>query len=536
MPCLGMYRPLIRSSMGNLQHRSFVRSARLRSLRLSSLEMSGSRNSDMSVQVVFDPETNAEGAVSALAARGITAEIITEEDLQRTGLAVCCRVYRWMPSTGLFRLQPASQQIADGFDDLPSWIDPQVSYEQLLDEKGWGFLGYDPEEEMSPFDVEVANRDTQYVPLWAESQRDAVHGLAPSGWNITAMSRIEVEERAAGLPSLSRRVLVEAATEPEGYKTTANGHKIRYCDGIEGIFCCAISGIPLFTTSDLKSETTSSGWLSFQSPVHDSHIIYREDLSIGGMPRTEVLSAHSQCHLGHYFEGEGYCINACALEFHIRDKLLPPISRPLGEVRGIDNLLLLETVSLTPTQEIILAAGCFWGIQHALSTFPGILNTQCGYIGGSLVHPSYEDVRKGTSGHAEAVKVLYDSDKTTLSQILAAFLSLHDPSMVRAVGPYEKGVGQYRSCIFLKHPNQAAEASLVVNDCAKQLKMNLATQIVDWTQTNGWWPAEQQHQLYLERQKGLDRISHSSLQGWFEAHATRAPPVLGSAQSQEHYT
>lgn len=102
--------------------------------------------------------------------------------------------------------------------------------------------------------------------------------------------------------------------------------------------------------------------------------------------------------------------------------------------------------------EIILAAGCFWGVQATFDNVNGVRETTVGYIGGNLKNPSYKDVSSGQTGHAEAVKVSFDPNTVSLDEILDVFFISHDPTSLNRQGP---DVGtQYRSAIFYNTPEQ----------------------------------------------------------------------------------
>ena len=88
------------------------------------------------------------------------------------------------------------------------------------------------------------------------------------------------------------------------------------CDIQQGVFVCAIGGLPLFTTLNLSPTTASLGWLSLSQPVSDDHMVLVKPLMNALDQRIEVLCAKTKCHLGHYFgKGNGCCINASTLNF-----------------------------------------------------------------------------------------------------------------------------------------------------------------------------------------------------------------------------
>ncbi|MDR2902882.1 MAG: peptide-methionine (S)-S-oxide reductase MsrA, partial [Lactobacillales bacterium] len=106
--------------------------------------------------------------------------------------------------------------------------------------------------------------------------------------------------------------------------------------------------------------------------------------------------------------------------------------------------------------EAIFAAGCFWGVQAQFDSLKGIYDSQVGYIGGTLGNPSYEDVCYKETGHAEAVKVLYDPARISYDQLLDVFFSIHDPTTKDRQGP---DIGsQYRSAVFYTNEEQRKAA------------------------------------------------------------------------------
>ena len=152
-------------------------------------------------------------------------------------------------------------------------------------------------------------------------------------------------------------------------------------------------------------------------------------------------------------------------------------------------------------QKATFAAGCFWGIESAFRQIDGVVSTAVGYIGGTLDNPTYEDVCRGRSGHAEAVEVEFDPDRVSYATLLNAFWKLHDPTTLNRQGP---DVGtQYRSAIFFHdaQQQQAALASQEEQASSGRFSRPIVTEIVPATT---FFRAEEYHQQYLEKrgQKG----------------------------------
>lgn len=101
---------------------------------------------------------------------------------------------------------------------------------------------------------------------------------------------------------------------------------------------------------------------------------------------------------------------------------------------------------------ISLGAGCFWGVQNILSKIDGISKTEVGYMGGHIKNPTYEQICRGDTGHAEIVRVEYDANKLSLEVILDYFWRLHDPTTLNRQG-FDVG-HQYRSVVFYHEAEQ----------------------------------------------------------------------------------
>lgn len=151
------------------------------------------------------------------------------------------------------------------------------------------------------------------------------------------------------------------------------------------------------------------------------------------------------------------------------------------------------------TETAILAAGCFWGVEDILRKLEGVTDIEVGYTGGALDNPTYEKVKKGDTGHAEAVRVVFDPTKITYEKILDYFFRLHDPTQVNR---QQNDIGtQYRSTIFYMTDEQKliAEKKKASVDASGKWKKPIATTIVKF---DHFWPAESYHQDYLVKNPG----------------------------------
>jgi len=151
-------------------------------------------------------------------------------------------------------------------------------------------------------------------------------------------------------------------------------------------------------------------------------------------------------------------------------------------------------------------AGCFWGVEAAFRRIDGVSQTRVGYAGGGVENPSYEQVCRDRTGHAEVVEVTYDPELVPYEQLLAIFWAEHDPTQLNRQGP---DVGsQYRSVIFVHDEEQRLAAEASRDRIGRQLSRPVVTQIED---APPFWEAEDYHQQYLEK-RGLasctTRLAH----------------------------
>jgi methionine-S-sulfoxide reductase len=155
----------------------------------------------------------------------------------------------------------------------------------------------------------------------------------------------------------------------------------------------------------------------------------------------------------------------------------------------------------TPEGEVaILAGGCFWGMEDILREVPGVLHTEVGYSGGATESPTYDVVKKGHSGHAESVKIVFDPEKISYGELLEKwFFRMHDPTTEDRQG---NDVGsQYRSAIFFTSDEQKKVALAVIRrvDQSGQWKSPIVTEV---KAAGEFTPAEDYHQDYLEKNPG----------------------------------
>jgi peptide-methionine (S)-S-oxide reductase len=156
-----------------------------------------------------------------------------------------------------------------------------------------------------------------------------------------------------------------------------------------------------------------------------------------------------------------------------------------------------EPLSKTKSSEtVVLAGGCFWGIQAVFEHVKGVSSATAGYSGGSASTAQYETVSTGRTGHAESVKVVYDPSQVSFGQILKVFFSVaHDPTELNRQGP-DEGT-QYRSVIFFSSEDQHRVARAYIDQLngAKVFSEPIVTQVVA---LQAFYPAEGYHQDYAE--------------------------------------
>jgi peptide methionine sulfoxide reductase msrA/msrB len=235
----------------------------------------------------------------------------------------------------------------------------------------------------------------------------------------------------------------------------------------QGTYLCKKCGEALYYSSD--KFDSDCGWPSFDDEIPGAVARFPDPDGL----RTEIECASCGAHLGHVFTGEHFtakntrhCVNSVSLDFI-------PAHLPPGRY-GL----------------AIFAGGCFWGVEYFLQKAPGVLAVISGYTGGHVPNPTYKEVCTGKTGHAEAVKVVYDPSKTTYDKLLRLFLEIHDPTQVGRQGP---DIGdQYRSAIFYMNDEQKQIAQKDL-DILRSKGYRIATEL---TKASEFYPAETYHQDY----------------------------------------
>jgi len=146
------------------------------------------------------------------------------------------------------------------------------------------------------------------------------------------------------------------------------------------------------------------------------------------------------------------------------------------------------------TETATLAGGCFWGVEELVRKLPGVVDTTVGYAGGTLDNPRYEDVKKGRTGHAESLQIVFDPSKISYDEILDFFFRLHDPTTANRQG---NDIGtQYRSAIFFHDDAQREAAQRAIQRAQPKWPRPIVTEVVPFT---NFYEAEDFHQDYLQR-------------------------------------
>lgn len=263
-----------------------------------------------------------------------------------------------------------------------------------------------------------------------------------------------------------KRVIINKGTE-----RPFTGKYDKYFEN--GIYSCKQCNSPLYK-SDSKFDS-GCGWPAFDDEIEGAvkHIPDKDGM------RTEIVCANCGGHLGHVFEGEGFtetntrhCVNSISLNFEAVETKSPQDSG-------------YETA--------VFAAGCFWGVEHHMKLAKGVISTEVGYIGGKTENPTYKEVCYMNTGHAEAVKVVFDPTIITFEDLAKLFFEIHDPGQLNRQGP---DVGdQYRSEIYYYNEAQKQTSQMLI-EILKSKGYSVVTKLSPATE---FYPAEDYHQDYYQK-------------------------------------
>jgi peptide-methionine (S)-S-oxide reductase len=185
-------------------------------------------------------------------------------------------------------------------------------------------------------------------------------------------------------------------------------------------------------------------------------------------------------------------------------------------------------------QTVVVAGGCFWGVQGVFQHTSGVVNAVSGYAGGSKMTADYTMVSTGTTGHAESVEIKYDPKKISYGKLLQIFFSVaHDPTQLNRQGP-DSGT-QYRSAIFTTSDEQkkVADAYIAQLNAAKVYSKPIVTRVGP---LQGFFPAEAYHQDYLTLHPNQPYIAYNdipkveNLKKLFAENYTEKPTLVSSAK------
>ncbi len=295
--------------------------------------------------------------------------------------------------------------------------------------------------------------------------------------SVIAQRAEEQEKRKNDFPVFSKdykggEMAVKPLTKEEEHIILNKGTERPYSGELldnkkAGLYVCRQCNAPLYHSED--KFDSQCGWPSFDDEIAGS--VLRVPDADGR--RTEIVCANCGGHLGHVFENEGFtaknlrhCVNSISMQF------VEDVKRPSVAYFG---------------------GGCFWGVEDGFQSIEGVNDVVSGYMGGHTNFPTYEEVVRGDTGHAEVVRVLYDADKVDFESLARFFFEIHDPTQVNRQG-VDVGT-QYRSVLFYTDDEQK-EIALKLKNILIDKGYKVATEILP---APPFFPAEDYHQDFTQR-------------------------------------
>lgn len=153
-----------------------------------------------------------------------------------------------------------------------------------------------------------------------------------------------------------------------------------------------------------------------------------------------------------------------------------------------------------------LAGGCFWCLESEFRSRPGVLYTRVGYTDGQTQNPTYREITTGQTGHAEAIEVYFDPEKTSYADLIHYFLTAaHDPTQVG--GQWMDEGEQYRSAIYYNSGEQQDTAQAIIEELTTEKRFNKPI-VTEIEPAGTFWEAEEYHQQYYEKYKAETGFTH----------------------------
>ncbi len=286
--------------------------------------------------------------------------------------------------------------------------------------------------------------------------------------SYTSSEKGDMQEKNKEGRRMKWNILTQEEERVIVHKGTERPYTGKYLSNKEsGLYTCRRCNAPLYTSAD--KFDSQCGWPSFDDAVPGAVLRVPDADGV----RVEIVCANCGAHLGHVFEGEGFteknvrhCVNSVSMDF-VAERAAPAVA--------------------------FFGGGCFWGVEDGFSKLNGVLDVVSGYMGGTTIFPTYKDVTRGDTNHAEVVKVEFDPSKTDFETLARFFFEIHDPTQVNRQG-VDVGT-QYRSVIFYTEEAQRLTAAKLI-DILEQKGYAVVTELAP---APAFFAAEDYHQDFTQR-------------------------------------